>query len=356
MFFLVEIEMKKINESGRKSYRTYENRRKTALLLLEAFERNQRQPGNEPVYILKEYLIERFDVSEKSIYRYIEHLILKWNFKIDYDRKKKGYILLEEPRLKDPWNHEIYNEDVIMSLILAERLSTAIPKKKIKDTIRETIAGMHKSIDWKPETLQQKISLKNIKYTRPNATFFVQIIQALKTPHVLNIAYLGISADSVSQRMIKPLHLVLYSGNWTLIAYCESRQGIRFFNLSRIVSIDSSEQKPFDWELYRKQLTDILIKMDDFYGIFITDREYEVELCFSKKIRNIVKNLQWTPSQKMEDRNGEITVTFKVGDFTEIKNDILSFGENINVVKPKALRDQVIDTIQQMASNYQIKI
>jgi len=77
-----------------------------------------------------------------------------------------------------------------------------------------------------------------------------------------------------------------------------------------------------------------------------------VELRFNKKIKGLIENLIWTPDQKIIIKEEYIGIKFFVSDYREIKNDILSYAENVEVIKPKELRDEVRASIANMQYIY----
>ncbi len=324
-------------------YKKRENLKKLYMLL----EDNHKEQNN---FLNKEYLAEKLDVDIRTLERYINIFITKYNIKIQ-SQYKKGYFLTEKYTGRPPWQDELYDDEVILALILAERISTAIPDKTIKKTIKKTISDLYKSINWDPGELEGKISLKNTKYSKPDSKIFIEIVNSLKLSYKIDIEYQAINKKEKSNRIICPLHLLLYSGNWQLIAFCEERQGLRFFNLSRISKINLLNDNSYNWKklnsIYR-----VKERINESYGIFVSNKKQEVELRFNKKIKGLIENLIWTPDQKIIIKEEYIGIKFFVSDYREIKNDILSYAENVEVIKPKELRDEVRASIANMQYIY----
>ncbi len=333
-------------------YKKRENLKRLYTLFEESHIKYKKSCKAEDQYLSKEYLAETLDVDIRTIERYINTFITEYNIKIQ-SQYNQGYYLIERYSGKPLWKDESYDDEVIMALILSERISTAIPDTTIKKTIKKTINGLYKSINWDPVELEGKISLKNTKYSRPDPKFFLAILNALKLSYKLKIKYQAITKTDQSERSICPLHLLLYSGNWQLIAFCEKRKGLRFFNLARISDITSLNKISFNWtELNDKYK--VKERINESYGIFISDKKQEIELKFDTKVKGIVENLIWTPDQTMIEKNGNILVKFFVADYREIKNDILSYGENIEVIKPEELINEVKNSIKKMSIKYNI--
>ena len=76
-------------------------------------------------------------------------------------------------------------------------------------------------------------------------------------------------------------------------------------------------------------------------------------LKFSKEVYGIVKDQVWTFDQTMEeDKDGDIILSFMVSDFSEVKRDILSFGEHVKVLEPVELKRMVQKSIEKMGRIY----
>lgn len=335
-----------------KKYKKRENLKKLYMLLEENHIKYEKNVTKKDQYLSKEDLAIKLDVDIRTIERYINFFITKHNIKIQ-SQYKKGYFLIEKYTGPPLWKDELYDDEVIMALILSERISTAIPDETIKKTIKKTIDGLYKSVNWDPKELEGKISLKNSKYSRPDSKYFLEIINALKLSYKLKIKYQAINQKDSSEREICPLHLLLYLGNWMIIAYCELRKDLRFFKLSRIYEITPLTENQFNW-IEMDNNFKVKEKINESYGIFVSDHKQQVELKFDEKIQGIVENLVWTPEQEMVKVEGNIIVKFFVADYREIKNDILSYGESVEVIKPLELREIVKKSIKKMTTLYRI--
>ena len=343
--------MKEIdNKNLRKTYKKRENLKKLYMLLEQNHIRFSKDQENENLYLKKGFLADKLNVDIRTIERYMNFFITMYKIKIQ-SQYKKGYYLIEKYTGKPPWQEEMYNDEVIMALILSERISTAIPDQTIKSTIKKTIDNLYKSVNWDSKELEGKISLKNIKYSRPDSNFFLEILNALKLSYKIIIEYQALNKKKRSIRSICPLHLLLYSGNWQLIAYCEQKKALRFFNLSRISKTTNLNNNLFNWKEMDNKYK-VKERINECYGIFMGDKKQLIELKFNKKIKELVENLIWTPDQTVTNKNGYIYVKFYVSDYREIKNDILSYGENVEIIKPEGLKNSIKDSIKNMQELY----
>jgi predicted DNA-binding transcriptional regulator YafY len=111
------------------------------------------------------------------------------------------------------------------------------------------------------------------------------------------------------------------------------------FAVERIRSItltDYPYQVPLDFKVDEY--------VQDALGIMRSGRRIDVELLFSKKAAAWVKDKSWHPSQETKlQKDGRLKMTIKVADNDELVGWVLSFGGEVKVVRPEALRRKVRD-------------
>ncbi len=299
--------------------------------------------------ISAEELSEQLGVDSRTIQRDIRNLRDFYSMPV-LSHKGVGYYYDEAGKGKKfPIVNKKLSEEEIKSLVMAYRLSATIPHQDLKKNIRQIFDKISHFVDFDLLKLENKISLKNVRYYQVDAAIFASVIDALRRSVKLKISYRSNNKNQESTRTIQPLHLVIYMGNWHLLALCEQKNDIRIFALSRIQKIEVLTKKishPVDV----KKIKDLVYRS---YGIFLGGKQIKVVLKFAPQVYGIVKDQVWTFDQKLEEnKSGEITLTLAVADFTEIKRDILSFGEHVQVVHPPELKRIIQDSIEKMAKIY----
>lgn len=71
-----------------------------------------------------------------------------------------------------------------------------------------------------------------------------QLRHACEAQHKIKIVYVS-EEQQQSERVLWPLGVIGWSGRWTLLAWCELRQGYRSFRFDRVLSLTSLEE-PFE--------------------------------------------------------------------------------------------------------------
>jgi predicted DNA-binding transcriptional regulator YafY len=150
--------------------------------------------------------------------------------------------------------------------------------------------------------------------------------------------YYSASRNTTTRREVDPYRLWYAAGALYLIAYCHWRRDVRLFAVDRIGSLtitDHAYQMPlgFDVEAY---VQDALMVM--------RGKRISVELQFSKSVAPWVKDRLWHSGQMMTTlRGGRLRMTLDVADTRELLGWILSFGGEVQVVRPKVLQQSVRD-------------
>ena len=150
--------------------------------------------------------------------------------------------------------------------------------------------------------------------------------------------YYSASRDGTSRREVDPYHLWFAAGGLHLIAYCHRRKEVLLFAVERIRSstlTDHPYQLPLGFNVQEY--------VQDALGV-MRGRRIEVELLFTRKAAAWVRDKSWHPSQEVKLlKDGRLKMTLKVADNEELVGWILSFGSQVKVVGPEALRQRVRD-------------
>jgi len=294
-------------------------------------------------------LAGRFEISRRQAAREIEFMRLFLEAPIEYSRENSGYFYSRDNfQFPGLWA----SEEEIVSLIVSRRLAAALPDKNLKKKLDSFLSKIGQDIDLDLPRLESKISLKNVRYYRVDAAIFSAVLLALSHDRQLAITYSSGYTDETTQRTVDPLHLLLYMGNWHLIAYCRQRRGIRDFLLSRMRGAEVLAAKAES----RVTPQEIKDRIEKRYGIFFDGPEYRIVLRFDARSARHVRDQVWFPGQVTENQgDGSLILKFPVADFREILRDLLPFAADVEVLEPPELRQLIAATIARMAGIYRKK-
>lgn len=296
------------------------------------------------------HLAEEFEISCRTAQRDIDFMRDRLQAPLVYDHSRRGYHYTDDSyELPGHW----INETNILSLAFAVRLASTIPDPALKDDLCRLLDKITEATGFKGNAclskLNDKISVKNIEYGRVDTIIFRQAAEALFNERPLDIAYQSPHTSKHSTRTILPLHLMHYMGSWHLIAWCTKRQDIRDFALARIKSLALSVQPV----RLPRDLPSIKDRSRRHFGIMQGERTTSVTLRFSPKVAPMVAEQIWHHQQQTaRDTDDSLFLTFPVADFRELIRIVLSFGAEVRIIEPQALRDLVRQEIDRMAEIY----
>jgi predicted DNA-binding transcriptional regulator YafY len=149
-------------------------------------------------------------------------------------------------------------------------------------------------------------------------------------------------------RTISPYLLKEYRNVWYMVASVKEMKhkgGTNLFKLNRIQKIE-----PCD-EVFK---IDDKFSAEDYFkyslGVFHVHaaEPIEVKMKFNKNLIPLISETKIHPSMEIISKTAdEMVVTFNVYNTIELKNKILSFGANAEVISPKVLRDEIIKIIDE---------
>jgi len=294
-------------------------------------------------------LAEQFEIASKTAQRDIAFMRDRLHAPLEYAPARRGYRYWNDAyELPALW----LREDEIVSLLLSARLASAVPDGALKAALRRLLAQIlthHGRPATTLEALSQKVSVKNIEYSRTDEATFHQVLDALLRPRPLRIAYFSPHNHEETTRDILPCHLLQYMGTWHLIAHCNLKNDLRDFVLSRIRSVAPS---PVNVSL---PVSPALVKdyLRRHFGIMTGGETFEVCLRFSPTVSPWLAEQVWHPAQEMRwEDDKTLCLSFPVADFREVKREILKHGSQVEVISPAGLREEVRQEIWKMGQIY----
>ncbi len=291
-------------------------------------------------------LAAKFEISRRQAAREIEFMRLFLGAPIEYSNERNGYFYGDDGfQFPGLW----VSEEEIVSLVVARRLAAALPDRGLKTKFDLFLRKIGGDMDLDLLRLEEKVSLKNVRYTRVEPAVFSAVLQALVRARQLAFTYAPASSGESHRRQVDPLHLLVYMGNWHLVAWCHERGALRDFLLSRMSAaamLGEPVENPFKAEDIKKMI-------EGRYGIFFEGPERRVVLRFTHAGARRVRDQVWFPGQRVEERpDGSLLLEFPVADFREVLRDILPFGADAEALAPPELRKLLAETIAQMAGVY----
>lgn len=283
-------------------------------------------------------LAKENDVSERSIRRYLEELIV-CGVPLDIIRGRGGGICLPDTyRLPENF---LTREELTAAINALGALSEQLPSEAVRSAMEKL--QMHSKTGSRDLSLSGNILVDS--GTWGDAYGFSDKLRVLEEAtekcSCLEIQYIDRSGKE-SRRIIEP-HLLVYKQNiWYVYAWCRTRQDFRLFRVGRMRSARDTgevfEKRAFDKEHLPLQF--------HFENAQLT----EIRLLVTQKALPDVE--EWLGMDNVREEKEGLIATATVPAGEVLLSRLLSFGDGIRVLAPDSLAEQLKERAKNISSLY----
>lgn len=159
-------------------------------------------------------LAEKFEITRKTAQRDIDFMRDRLGAPLCYLHEYRGYAYQD-----DTWDLPAYwlGEEELTSLIVSYRLASAIPDSILKISFRsfldQVLSKLSHSKSVSISALSNKISVKNIEYSRTNEMIFHRILESLLYSKPVAIEYYSPHNDEFTVAIFCPC---IFCSTWVL--------------------------------------------------------------------------------------------------------------------------------------------
>jgi predicted DNA-binding transcriptional regulator YafY len=223
----------------------------------------------------------------------------------------------------------VYNPSVGSALL---KLSSIVPVP-LREQIRDTIAWMEK------QNADER---------------FLRVLESLARAWIdrrrVKIWYWTLGEEEPAERIIEPYFIqpaAQEHANY-IVGYCHHAGEIRTFKLERIRTVEILKErydmpKDFDPNEY----------LGSAFGITVGGKPKTVKLRFAPELARIADETTWHGSQSVQKQlGGSAVVTMKVPVTVQLESFILGWGDKVEVLEPRELRQRIAKTAQSTADLY----
>lgn len=199
--------------------------------------------------------------------------------------------------------------------------------------------------------LKHRILLENIP---SGIHFLTTVIEAMNSGCTLEITYQSFGRDKSSIFEIEPYCTKVFKQRWYMLARNTIYGDLRIYALDRIVNIEMKNNKfdmpkDFNAEDY----------FHDSFGI-IVDEDVPIENIVIKALGNKIKYFRTLPLHHSQNEN-ESNDSYSIFNYTlrptfDFIQELLSHGDEIEVVSPKWLRLEMKDIAKSMTAAHRKSI
>lgn len=300
------------------------------------------------------YIIEKIEdqldtsISESMFSKDIQQMKRIYNAPIKYDRYNNGYCYTEENfSMKEFPLTEDEIEALDFSTALFHQLKGTRLFQQFENAINKVIEGYRISKALGKSELQ---ILQVEEPLKPETTWLEPILKAIVEKCVITITYQGFGKPE-KEHELSPYLLKEYRNRWYVVGFTSTSKQVLVFALDRIKKLITSKSK--------YQSDETFLSEDFFrYSFGITQlhnaKPQKVVLSFAANTAPYILSQPLHHSQKvMSQTDEELQIEMEVYLTPELKMAILSFANQVKVLKPAALQKEIRDTLANSLKNYQ---
>ena len=283
-------------------------------------------------------IAERYEISVRSVYRYIEELNV-CGIPVDVARGRYGGISIADTyRLpsgyftREEYAATINALNAMSGQMGDENLVSA--REKLESRLKSERAGTavcgNVIVDGGTWGDTKKFSDKMLVAE-----------QAVNEHKSLLIDYISRGGEH-SKRVIDPHVLIFKQNVWYVYAFCHTKQDFRTFKIGRIKNAAFTGGTFEKKEISREE-----IPLDFYYPA-----EKQVEVTLEIEKQSLADAEEWLGIDNIEPRGKSFVAEVALPDDGGLAGKILSFGGAIKVLSPKSLKEAVAAAAEKIKNSY----
>ena len=288
-------------------------------------------------------LAEMLGLSRRMIFRDLKDL-QKAGVPCHYDKKTCHYTI--DPEVFLPAS-DLSAQEALALLLLAYKVGSHI-HLPFKDSALRAALKIENNLPGKIKRYCNT-ALRNISIrTEPQVNIdlfdklFAQLQDAILRKKVVKISYYLPCEQKNIIIDLSPYHLMYINYSWYVFGKSSFHKEVRAFKLSRIKQLDILDKCFVEDEKF-----DVHEYLGRAWSMTPEGRLYHVKLKFLPEVARSVGEVQWHSTQTVTfEDDGSAIVEFRVDGLSEITWWILSYGDQVQVLAPKILRQKIIKIAQ----------
>jgi predicted DNA-binding transcriptional regulator YafY len=162
---------------------------------------------------------------------------------------------------------------------------------------------------------------------------------------------LQVTHGSVSQYrkpfVLEPYTLLVYKKGLYLAGYSHHHKSVRTFSLDGFRDIDRLKKDHFEYpkDYHPSKL------VEGAFGMIGGPRT-QVRLLFEARVGRFVRRRLWHPTQKVTTTERGVEMTMEVAGTVELRSWILGWGDQVEVLEPESLRDEILGEVERVVGRY----
>ena len=177
---------------------------------------------------------------------------------------------------------------------------------------------------------------------------FDSILESIKNKKMIHFTYLT-QKNVVKDRLLDPYEIFMYNNSWFVIGWLhsENHPGISWYKLNRIQDFETTDKSFRVWKNYKR--SDYI----DEYGFKGDGEWHHLEFVAHGIYASLCRERVYGKNQTVEVIDDNSTrVKVDMQNKERITVFVLGFGENIDVIEPAWLKEDLAKIGEQLANKY----
>ena len=283
-------------------------------------------------------IAERYEISVRSVYRYVEELTV-CGVPIEISRGRYGGLTIADT-FRLPTGY-FTREEYAAAINALDAMASQVHDENIISA-REKLASRQKNERTETSICGNIIvdggTWGDIKKFSDKMSVVEQAVNEAKS---LMIDYISREGEH-SRRVIDPHVLIFKQNVWYVYAFCHTKQDFRTFKIGRIRQASFTGGSFEKREIKRSE-----IPLDFYYP---TGNPISVTLEIEKA--TLPDAEEWLGMDNIEPRGKNFIAEVNVPDDSQLVSMILSYGGAVKVLSPASLKQKVLEAAQKIANSY----
>jgi predicted DNA-binding transcriptional regulator YafY len=294
---------------------------------------------------------EGSDICDSTIEKDLFAMRMDFDAPIKYSKRDKGYYYEDENFSIDkiPLSEDDIEAIKFATNTLMQFRDVSI-FKQFGFAIDKIFDRVHIANNPTDEMVENYVQFENQPVTFGNE-MLPELLKAIKERQIVKFAYLNYKTGKQKERTVLPLILREYRNRWYLICYSTEKSKVLTFGLERMNNLEVTEEHflnpvNFEPEKYFKHSFGITVPNDE--------KPETVVIKIDKTGSKYIESQPLHPTQELV-KSGKSRDTYELEVYTnseELRRTLLSYGKQLEVIKPKKLREEIRRMVLEMNEIY----
>jgi len=293
-------------------------------------------------------LARDLEVSAKTVMRDVEFMRDRLGLPLEYDAVKHGFHytapVRDFPVMK-------VSQGEVAALLLAQKSLEQFRGTTFERPLAAAFRKLSNSLGGEMEVawheLEQALSVRSSGTGLADMQVFDALAKAVMDGSEVEFDYHKLAGEKSERRTAQPYHLGCIENQWYLFAHDAARGAVRTFALPRIRDVERTGA------VFRRPKNFSLAKvLDGSFAVFEGGKARAVRIRFTGVAARLVGERVWHASQRLVRDGHALLLEMKVGLSPDLRQWILGWGAEAEVLDPPDLREELAKAASAVAGVY----